>query len=338
MKSSIEPIYRDQNAQFEIDSCAPQFVAMREGKFQLHALSKGHYPGSLLKKTQLPGITSLGFWNGVGAQDWGLEPHRNEGVEICFLETGNMSFSVEAKDFKLQPGDFTLTRPWQLHRLGAPNIGPGKLHWLILDVGVRRPNQDWSWPEWLTLTEADKAQLTRKLRHNANVVWKASPEIGAAFRGISDCILKWNKPHVESRTITHLNQLFLEILTVLTSLRSPDNPELTSRRYTVQLFLRDLAENGRSSSRIWTLEEMAAQCGMGITAFSKYCREQVNTSAMDYLNECRLDRAAQQLKKNRAASVTEIAFENGFNSSQYFATVFYQKFGMTPSRYRLIYR
>jgi len=334
MPSSVAPIYHGRKSRFEIDSCAPQSAAARGGKIELHALSKGHYLGAPMAPGQLPGITSIGFWNGTGAQDWGLEAHRNEGVEICFLETGAMTFSVEAKKFELHAGHFTLTRPWQLHKLGAPNIGPGKIHWLILDVGVRRPNQDWRWPRWVTLTPADKAELTRKLRHNENAVWNSLPEIATAFRGLSDGVLHWRKPHTESRMLTLLNQLLLGILTALTEQQKHQNPELISRRRTVELFLRDLAENSISSSQPWTLGKMAQHCGMGITAFSKYCRELVNNGPVEYLNQCRLDNAAGQLKKNPMQPVTEIAFKNGFNSSQYFATAFRQRFRMPPHAYR----
>lgn len=334
MPASVEPIYRTRCSRFQIDSCAPQFAAVQGGKIQLHALSKGHYPGVLLHPGQLPGITSLGLWNGTGAQDWGLEAHRNEGIEIAFLETGSMAFSVESKDFELRAGHFTVTRPWQLHKLGAPNIGPGKMHWLILDVGVRRPNQDWRWPRWLTLTAADRAELTRKLRHNENPVWQSSPDIAGAFRGLSDCVTHWNQPHIESRAITLLNQLLLGILTALTHQQTHQNPELTSRRRTVELFLRDLATNGDSSRHLWTLPEMARHCGMGITAFSKYCREIANAGPVEYLNQCRLDRAARQMREQPERPVTEIAFENGFNSSQYFATAFRKRFKTAPRDYR----
>ena len=334
MPTSVTPIYRGRKSRFEIDSCAPQFAAVRGGKIRLHALTKGHYPGILLDPSQLPGLTSIGFWNGSDAQDWGLEEHRNEGIEITFLETGAMVFSVEAKRFELRSGHFTITRPWQLHKLGAPNIGPGKLHWLILDVGVRRPSQEWRWPNWLTLTKSDKAELTRKLRHNEHAVWNSSPEIVAAFRGLSDCVIKWNKPHIESRMITLLNQLLLGILTALTEQQTHQNPGLTSRRRTVELFLRDLAKNNASSREPWTLEAMAAHCGMGITAFSKYCRDLVNNGPVEYLNLCRLTRAAHQLREQTTVPVTEIAFQNGFNSSQYFATAFRRRFGLTPRLYR----
>ena len=95
MPRSYEAIYNNSGSRLAVDSCAPQFAAMRDGKIRLHALTKGHYPGIQLTPKQLQGITSIGYFSGVGTQDWGMDPHRNEGLEITFLETGSMSFSVE---------------------------------------------------------------------------------------------------------------------------------------------------------------------------------------------------------------------------------------------------
>jgi AraC family L-rhamnose operon regulatory protein RhaS len=284
---------------------------VEEGKIKLHALTKGHYPGAKLSSQVMPGLNSIGFWDGAGAQDWGLDERR----------------------FDLVPCSLTITRPWQLHKLGAPNIGPGRLHWLIIDVGVRRPNQEWRWPDWLMLTSQDLAELTRKLRHNEMPVWKSTPEIAQTYHKISRCILDWNQPHSVSRMIVQLNQLFIGILDALTAQQSEENPDLTSRRRTVELFLKDLEENPVSTSELWTLDQMAKQCGMGVTAFSKYSRELVNVGPMEYLNQCRLDRAAKQLQEEPERSVTDIAFANGFNSSQYFATCFRQRFHISPSRF-----
>src|ERR1700740_2523581 len=144
----ITPTYRSRHDRYEIDRCEPQVRAVREGKIELHALSKGHYPGTLVPPNILPGLSSIGFWNAGGTQDWGEDPHRNEGIEILFLETGTTALAVDGKSAQLHAGQFAITRPWQLHKLGAPNIGPCRLHWLILDVGVRRPHQEWCWPQW----------------------------------------------------------------------------------------------------------------------------------------------------------------------------------------------
>jgi len=331
----LHAIYQASRKPYEIDTCEPQIRAVQQGKIKMHALTKGHYPGAKFSSDILPGLNSIGFWDGAGPQDWGLNEHRNEGIEISFLETGKMAFTVDKRRFDLVPGSLTITRPWQLHKLGDPNIGPGRLHWMIVDVGVRRPNQEWRWPDWLVLTQQDLAKLALKLRHNETPAWKSTSEIAQTFQKIAQCILNWNRPHAVSLMIIKLNQLFIGILDALTEQQFEENPELTSRRRTVELFLKDLAENPVSSGELWTLGQMARQCGMGVTAFSKYARELVNVGPMEYLNQCRLDRAAQQLREQPELSVTDIAFANGFNSSQYFATRFRRRFKLSPSRFLL---
>jgi AraC-like DNA-binding protein len=328
-----KPTYKGRNARYEIDRCEPQNRAIETGKILFHALTKGHYPGTPVPKNILPGLNSIGHWNAGGAQDWGEDPHRNEGVEITFLETGSTAFAVDHNTYNLRAGHFTITRPWQLHKLGAPNIGPGRLHWLILDLGVRRPHQNWHWPSWMVLTKDDLAELTRKLRLNENPVWNATPAVTQSFRELARTVEAWDQPRAVSRLATYLNQLFLGILDALSEQQTLETPDLTSRQRTVELFLNEVEHNPAVSRELGSIASMAGHCNMGVTAFSKYCRELVNAGPMEFLNCCRLDHAARQLREQAGLSVTEIAFANGFNSSQYFATCFRQRFHVSPSRF-----
>lgn len=328
------PIYKIGTNRYQIDTCAPQIQAVEAGKIELRALSKGHYPGMRMNSNILPGLANVGFWNARGAQDWGLDFHRNEGLEIVFLETGGTSFAVDGRSYALQAGNLTITRPWQLHKLGDPNIGRGRLFWLILDLDVRRPNQEWQWPSWLVLTPEDLSELTRKLRQGEQSVWMANLRIREVFRDLSDCVLRWGEPGVTSRLAVGVNRLLVELLAVLAEQQSEESPALVTRRRTVELFLKDLADNPASSAEPWTLEFMAKQCGMGITAMAKYCRELENIGPMAFLNQCRLDHAARGLLEKPRVSVTEIAMSAGFNSSQYFATLFRKRHKLTPMQYR----
>jgi AraC-like DNA-binding protein len=328
-----KPIYQSRRGRYEIDRCEPQNRAIETGRINFHALTKGHYPGTPVPENVLSGLNSIGFWNAGETQDWGLDEHRNEGIEIMFLETGAMAFSADQKRYNLRAGHFTIMRPWQLHKLGAPNIGPGRLHWLILDVGVRRPHQNWNWPSWMVLTSDDLAELTRKLRHNENPVWTATPAIVQSFRELARTVEAWGQPHSVSRLATNLNQLFLGILDALSEQQIQETPDLTSRQRTVELFLHEVETSLEAVSEPWTINSMAEHCGMGVTAFSKYCRELVNAGPMEFLNHCRLDRAAQQLRENKDRSVTDIALACGFNSSQYFATRFRQRFHVSPRQF-----
>jgi AraC family L-rhamnose operon regulatory protein RhaS len=263
-----------------------------------------------------------------------LDFHRNEGLEIVFLETGSMGFEVDGRKFPLHSGHLTVTRPWQLHKLGDPNIGRGRLSWLILDVGVRRPNQEWAWPEWVILAEKDLADLTRKLRQGEQCVWLSNPRIGQVFRELSGCVLQWDEPRMASRLAVGVNRLLVELLEVLAEQQLEESPSLATRRRTVELFLNDLAKNPISCAEAWTLMGMADQCGMGITTMAKYCRELVNIGPIAFLNQCRLDHAARELLDKPDCSVTEIAMAAGFNSSQYFATLFRKRFKTSPMAYR----
>ena len=328
------PIYQNAEDPLEIDDCGPQFRAIREGKSELHALSKGHYPGKRMNSNILPGLTSVGFWSCRGSQDWGLNSHRNEGLEIAFLETGGMGFEVDGRVHALQAGSLTVTRPWQLHKLSDTNIGRGKLYGLIFDVGVRRPNQEWTWPSWVVLSPTDLAELTRKLRQGEQAVWVANLQMRQVFRDVADCVLRWNQPRVSSRMAVAINRLLVELLDVLAEQQLEESPSLVTRRRTVELFLNDFVENPLSCAELWTLEGVAAQCGMGITAMAKYCKELVNIGPVAFLNQCRIDHAAQALRETPGISVTAIALRLGFNSSQYFATLFRKRHQMTPVQYR----
>ena len=79
---------------------------------------------------------------------------------------------------------------------------------------------------------------------------------------------------------------------------------------------------------------MAEHCGMKVTAFTKYCRKITNTSPAKCLARCRLGRAAHLLKAEPQLTITQIAFECGFSSSQYFAVEFRKRYKCTPGAYR----
>ena len=172
-----ELIYEADTSRYTIDGCLPQRSAIAQGEIGFHGISHGHYPGTIIADDVLPGISSMGFMDAIGEQSWGMANHRNEGIEICLQETGASDLHVDEVHFPMPAKTLSITRPWQLHRMGNPNLGTGRLHWVIVDVGVRRPNQDWQWPDWCILTDSDLRKLTSALRGSEHPVWNASSEI-----------------------------------------------------------------------------------------------------------------------------------------------------------------
>ena len=133
--------FRTERELFHADTCEPLKRAAASGGLHLEAISRGGYPGTRLPGNELKELCMAGYWNAPGQQDWGLGWHCNEGIEIGYVSAGRLPFGVGEESLKVGPGDLTVTRPWQRHRVGDPNVPACHYSWVILDVGMRRPNQ-----------------------------------------------------------------------------------------------------------------------------------------------------------------------------------------------------
>ncbi len=291
------PIYQEHGRTYEADTCRAVVDAAAAGQLQHVALAREQYPGRRLPRKALPGVKSVGFWDAAHRQDWGLDWHRNEGIELTFLESGSVGFAVEGQEFQLKAGDLTFARPWQQHRVGDPHVGAGRLHFLILDVGVRRPHQIWRWPAWVVLTPADLRQLTDILRHNEQPVWHATAEVAHCFGRIAAAVEADLDGDRISSLAVHLNQLFLSVLEMFRRQGVRLDESLSSTRRTVALFWTDVAQNLDHLALEWTVRGMARRCGMGVTNFIRHSKQLVNMTPIQYLNHCRLTAAAGLLKE-----------------------------------------
>jgi len=328
------PIYKSSDESFEADSCQPLVNAVSRGELGFDALVHGHYPGRKLPAGELTEVKTVGYWDAHHAQTWGLPWHRNEGIEITFLENGKLAFGISGQDNTLQADALTITRPWQTHHVGNPNIGPGKLHWLILDVGVRRPNQSWRWPAWIMLSGPDRKELENFLRQTDQPVWKTSAEIRHCFRAITNAVeFDERGSHVSVLSI-RINELLLLLLTLFRTHKPRLNEALTSTIRTIELFLDDLRQHPDHLALEWSVEEMAHSCGLGVTQFVHVVKQVTNMPPLHYLNHCRLEHSAKLLVAATPLSVTDIAQACGFSSSQYFATVFGKAYGCSPTDFR----
>jgi AraC family L-rhamnose operon regulatory protein RhaS len=332
MATQSIPTYRERGHIYLADSCLPVVEAVKRGELRLEALARGTYPASRrLPRGTLPGLRTVGYWNADQPQTWGLPWHRNEGIELTYLETGGTSFALPHRRFLLRPGDLTITRPWQLHRVGTPRIGVGRLHWIILDVGVRHPHTEWTWPSWLVIDREELSELTANLRGNEQPVWKTSPDIQRCFQQIGRTVSIDRIPVVASRLAVFINELLLHLLEMFRQQGIPISKELTSARRSTRLFLESLREN---LTEPWTLDSMAEACGLGTTRFVHYCKQLTNRTPMHHLSQLRSEMAAHLLRKEPGRAITDIAFACGFSSSQYFATTFRRHMHCTPRDYR----
>jgi AraC family L-rhamnose operon regulatory protein RhaS len=131
-----------------------------------------------------------------------------------------------------------------------------------------------------------------------------------------------------------INDMLLLLLEMFRTKKVRLDSSLSSPRRTVQLFLNDLQAHSENLAEEWGLEGMAASCGLGVTQFAHHVRGLTNMSPMSFLSRSRVELGAKMLRDRPEETVTAIAMQCGFSSSQYFATVFAKRFGCSPRGYR----
>lgn len=324
--------YKDFYKIYQPDRCEPLDNAASTGELEMKALRRANYPGIDLPDEVLPAVYSIGYWDAKINQNWGLDWHRNEGIEFTFLASGNLSFFTGNEQFELTSGDFTITRPWQRHKLGNPDITVSKLYWIIIDVCVKQPHQDWVWPDWIILCKEDLEFLTKVLRQNEIPVWGTNNKIRNYFIDLGKCLNECDTSIPHSRFNILINELLLELVSLFKADKLILDESLTINKRTVEIFINHLKTD---YERHWSLEDMSEHCGLGMTSLSKYCKQLTNMTPVNYLIKIRLEVAAKILRQMGAKSVTEVGYDCGFSSSQYFATAFKKRFKCSPSDYRL---
>lgn len=83
-----------------------------------------------------------------------------------------------------------------------------------------------------------------------------------------------------------------------------------------------------------TVQSIAAHIGIHRSYLMRIFRQQTHVSVNHYINRMRITQATVLLADS-GLSITEIAFQVGFNSRQNFFVVFKKMIGCTPSKYRI---
>ncbi|HEY9592835.1 MAG TPA: hypothetical protein VHE79_00060, partial [Spirochaetia bacterium] len=228
--------YKADGKLFKADTCTNVSRAAAAGEITLAALARGTYPGTRLEDRILAGVKSLGYWDAPAPQGWGLDWHRNEGIELTILANGTLPYSCEDRSYVLKPYDLTIARPWQPHKVGDPAMGPNRLYFLILDVGVRKPNQEWEWPGWLLMNKVELEELTVFLRQNEFHVWADCRDFLHCFQEIGKAVTEYPRSRDATYLSLKLNELFYLLLHLLRTRRVPLTESLTSNYRAVELF------------------------------------------------------------------------------------------------------
>jgi AraC-like DNA-binding protein len=262
-------------------------------------------------------VTHLGKFDYPGAQP-GLPPHVHHDVlEICYVHRGNLVFETGGETFRLRGGDVFLSFPDEVHSTGEFPVDKSLLYW----IGVQIENRDR--PLLDDRDSPDSRWFVDALRNLKLRVFRGS---GSLRHNLDEAIRLLLSDH-EMRTILVRNRIsdFLVDVIEMARRESRDEPSPTVRRCI------DWVDD--HSDRRIRLEELADQCALSLPRFKQRFKDETGVPPGEFIVRRKVNRARSMLDQTDR-SVTAIAMDLGFTSSQYFATVFRRYTNMSPSEYR----
>ena len=253
----------------------------------------------------------------------------NEGstnsLRIYYALEGKYEWTVNAEQYILYPGDLVIIQPGQKFGGQKGVLDIGKLCWLYIEVNKSLPDERMMFGNWSSLPKNEILAIGKILRHCKTPVLSRAKEAGRILNELHQELFNQQIGYH-----TRVNQLIDELFIFIARKLTLQN---NTHRDFPQTFMNLEQSLRQNLSHNWTVEEMAAMVGLGTTTFTEKVKSYSGFSPLNYLITIRISEAIKLLKQNDL-SVTDIALDTGFYSSQHFATTFKKLTGYTPSDFR----
>ena len=246
------------------------------------------------------------------------------------MQRGQAEWAVEGQREWVTPGSLFYTLPWQEHGDVDERDQGLELYFIILplDKNYKRAQKSWRFHPALNLG------LNQRDERDLCTAFMGLPQHSCVANNAVQYFMREIVTRLDDPGYLH-NAYLSSLLTSLLiqsmcSYRSADVQEQNDGEQRVAHFLQILAAQCHEK---WSLATMAARCDLERSQFSVYVQRLAGLTPVQLLNNLRVQRA-KELLAHTSQSVTGIAFDCGFESSQYFARVFKQVVGCDARSYR----
>lgn len=245
-------------------------------------------------------------------------------IRIYYIIEGKFEWRINHQPYFFYPGDVALILPGIPFGSDNGTLEIGSFTWLHLDM--QKLDNGYMLPgKWSGLSDSEAATIGKMLSLNSSPVLSRFSEAGKILKCIHTELLN-HEIGYQTRVNHQLDELLIKMIRHMTRQVHPgrDFPQTFMRLE--ELLRKDLSHQ-------WTVEEMAALVGLGTTLFTEKVKSYSGFSPINYLINIRISEAIKLLKRPDI-SVTDIALDTGFYSSQHFATTFKKLTGYRPSEFR----
>lgn len=266
----------------------------------------------------LHALVELGRYNLTAAKS-ALPGHKHRNAfEICFLVRGRQTYRVRNELFSLRGGDVFITFPDEIHSTDGLPEEKGILYWMLL----ARPAPGES---FLGLPPRESAGLLAALPNIARRHFRGSCKMKEHLDAITSLHHKPGSALRSCGIANHAVSFLLEVIECGNKAQTSSPPGRPLERV-IEHIQTHLDEP-------LGIPELARRAGLSEPRFKVHFKEVTGIPPGEYVQRARIEEAQRRLSGG-AEPVTTIAFDLGFSTSQYFATVFKRYTGKSPGEAR----
>lgn len=286
-----------------------QFVLQQDGTGALHIF---------------PHLLELGVVKNISFRLNAFQKKRKNGILLYYIIDGKFEWTIDKQLHKLFPGDAILVLPEQEFGNAESVLEIGSFTWIHIKMPKKWHGQILP-GKWSSLTTKEWDAISNILLNNNSPLLSKFSDLGKVLKKIQSELS--NKEIGYVTTINHLiDNLFIQLTRQLTR-------QINIGRDFPKTFMNLEQTLRQNLSDQWTVEQMATLVGIGTTQFNEKVKSFTGFSPITYLINIRISEAIKLLKQ-ADISLTDIALNTGFYSSQHFSTTFKKLTGYTPSEFR----
>jgi AraC-like DNA-binding protein len=279
--------------------------------------------GSSQELNLFPHIIELGTIKNTCINLTALPMAAISGVKFFFVVDGKFRWTVDNKEHTFYPGDVAMILPGQAFGSSDGVLEIGSFSFLHINASLNM--DEIVLDKWSSLSGNEIGAISKILLFNSPVIITPFNEAGKVLKGIQQELCSQEVGYF-ARVNNYIDDLFITITRQLTRQNNPG-------RDFPKTFMKLEEALRRDISHQWTVDEMAALVGLGNTLFNEKVKSYSGFTPLSYLINIRITEAIKLLKKT-SSSITDIALDTGFYSSQHFSTTFKKFTGFTPGDFR----
>ncbi len=251
--------------------------------------------------------------------------HSHKFYELVIVTGGDGTYRDENRSYHIKAGDILMLRPGMAHEYCRQNhLAVTNVMWLDDDLKFQLYDLT-TMPGWNSLFEIEPLMRPRSDFLPLNLEGALLVEAERLVYHM-ESELKSGEPGSQLMAIGLFSQLLVFLCRCYAQSSIPRYQELQSLDR-VLLYMNKHFSEQIPRSKLASLVSKSES-----SFYRSFCRI-IGCTPSAYLNNIRL-RNAEQLLRNTASPISEVALQCGFYDSSYFCTCFNKVYGMPPHRYR----